>query len=88
MKIIKPVLEENKDAALAENAARAPFFLVFDDETFVKSIKNPFVTWGGAGFAVVDLLKTEWCELFVAKNIWDNMKNALDDNAIAYKIVD
>ncbi len=87
MIIIRPALEDNKDSILADNAARAPFFLVFDDEHFVKSIKNPFVTWGGAGFAVVDLLKSEWCELFIAKKIWDNMKNALDNNAIAYKIV-
>jgi predicted Fe-Mo cluster-binding NifX family protein len=44
MRIIKPVLEDDENSKIAENAARAPFFLVFDDEKFVKSIKNPFTT--------------------------------------------
>jgi len=46
MRIIKPVLFDSKDADIAENAARAPYFLVFDDDKFIKSIKNPFVSGG------------------------------------------
>jgi predicted Fe-Mo cluster-binding NifX family protein len=62
--------------------------LVFDDEKFVKSIKNPFTTWGGAGFAVADLLKDELCEKFIAKKLWGNMKSALDNHGILYEIID
>lgn len=88
MRIIKPVLENNEKADIAENAARAPFFVIFDDNKFVKSVKNPFTTWGGAGFAVADLLNNEWCDKFIAKKLWDNMKSALDNHNILYEIID
>ncbi len=88
MIVIKPVLEDNENADIAENAARAPFFLVFDGDKFVKSIKNPFTTWGGAGFAVADLLHNESCEKFIAKKLGDNMKSALDNHGILYEIID
>ena len=88
MIIIKPVLENKETADIAENAARAPFFIVFDDDKFVKSIKNPFTTWGGAGFAVADLLHNEWCEKFIAKKLGDNMKSALDNHNILYELID
>lgn len=87
MLTIQPALEDKSDSEIAINAARAPFFLVFNDQIFVKSIKNPFVSWGWAWFAVVDLLKTEWCDLFVAKQLWDNIKQRLEDLGISYKIV-
>jgi len=44
MRTIKPILEENQNASIADNAARAPFFVVFDDDQFVKIIKNPFAS--------------------------------------------
>jgi len=87
MRIIKPVLSDSIDADIAENAARAPYFLVFEDDRFIKSIKNPFVTGGGAWFAVAELLKNEWCEKFIAKKLWDNMKSSLDDYSIIYEII-
>ena len=87
MLIIQPTLEDKPDSEIAINAARAPFFLIFNDQTFVKSIKNPFVVWGGAWFAVADLLKAEWCELFIAKKLWDNMKQKLEELEISYKII-
>ena len=87
MLIIKPVLENKPEAEIAVNAARAPFFLIFNDQDFVKSIKNPFVSGWGAWFAAADLLKNEWCELFIAKKIWDNMKNRLGELWINYKLI-
>jgi predicted Fe-Mo cluster-binding NifX family protein len=44
MRIIKPILEKDENSDIAENAARAPFFVVFDDNKFNKFIKNPFIT--------------------------------------------
>lgn len=88
MLIIKPWLEDKAGSEIAINAARAPFFLVFNDQDFIKSIKNPFVSWWGAWFAVADLLKDEWCELFIAKKIWDNMKNRLEEIWINYQIIE
>lgn len=88
MRIIKPTLQKQQDSEIAENASRAPFFLVFEDNKFVKSIKNPFISWGGAGFAVADLLYNEWCEKFIAKKIGENLKNKLDEYNIIYEIID
>jgi len=87
MFIVKPVLEDKANSDIAENSARAPYFLLFNDDEFVKSIKNPFTTWGGAGFAVADLLKNEWCEKILVKKIWDNMKAKFKENGIIYEIV-
>jgi hypothetical protein len=44
MRTIKPILEEDQNASIADNAARAPFFAIFDDDQFVKFVKNPFVS--------------------------------------------
>jgi len=87
MIIIKPSLEKEPTGIIAENSARAPFFLVFEDEKFIKTIKNPFTWGGGAGLASADLLKDVGCELFVAKKIWDKMKTALDRHGISYEII-
>lgn len=87
MIIIKPSLEKTPSDEIAENSARAPFFLIFEDEKFVKAISNPFTSGGGAWFAVADLLKDESCEKFIAKKIGDNMKNKLDEYGILYEIV-
>ncbi len=93
MIIIKPSLEEKPTDNIAENSARAPFFLVFDrdesgKESYLRTIKNPFTWGGGAWPAAVDLLQEEWCELFIAKTIWEKMKNKLDEYNISYEIID
>jgi predicted Fe-Mo cluster-binding NifX family protein len=87
MIIIKPSLQDQPSDQIPENSARAPFFLVFQNEEFIKSIKNPFVTWGGAWFAVADLLKNEACEKFIAKKVGDSMKNKLDEYGIICEII-
>jgi predicted Fe-Mo cluster-binding NifX family protein len=44
MKTIIASLVEGENYEIASNAARAPYFIVFEDDKFIKSIKNPFVT--------------------------------------------
>jgi len=85
MKKIIASLVEGENYKVASNAARAPYFIVFEDDKYVKSIKNPFVSWGWAGFAVSELLKDEWCELFVAWKIGENMKGQLEEYGIKYE---
>ncbi|HKL43864.1 MAG TPA: NifB/NifX family molybdenum-iron cluster-binding protein [Candidatus Absconditabacterales bacterium] len=87
MIIVKPVLEKKENAEIAINSARASYFVFFEDDKFVKFVKNPFTVGGGAGFAVADLLKNEGCEKFLAKKIGDNMKAKLEENGIIYEIV-
>ena len=85
MKKIIASLVEGEDYEIAQNSARAPYFIVFEDDKFVKSIKNPFVSGWWAGFAVAELLKEEWCEKFIAWKIWDNLKNMLEEYGIEYE---
>jgi predicted Fe-Mo cluster-binding NifX family protein len=86
MKTIIASLVEWKNYETAVNAARAPYFVVFNWENYEKTIKNPFISWWWAGFAVAELLKNEWCELFIAWKIWENMESKLNEYNIKYKI--
>jgi predicted Fe-Mo cluster-binding NifX family protein len=42
MKKVVASLGPNPNDPIAENAARAPYFLVFEDDKFVEAVKNPF----------------------------------------------
>ena len=87
MKKVIAALWPEKDAPIAENAARAPYFLVFENDNFVKAIKNPFTIWWGAWFAVAEMLKDIKADVFVAKKIWPNLKNLLDNYNIKTELV-
>lgn len=73
-----------KSAAISEVAARAPYFLIFDEQgNFQEAIKNPSIgSAGGAGRDTADLLTKKKVTLFVAGRIGGKMKMALKD----YKI--
>ena len=85
MKTVIASLVPGENYEIAQNAARAPYFVVFEDGKFVKSIKNPFVTWWWAWFAVAELLKEEWVNKFIAWKIWDNLKAKLEEYGIEYE---
>ncbi len=85
MKKIIASLVEWKNYEIAQNAARAPYFVIFEDGKYLKSIKNPFVSWGWAWFAVAELLKEEWCDEFIAWKIGWNLKNKLEEYKINFK---
>ncbi len=84
-KIIASLLEWEK-YEVASNAARAPYFIVFNDDEYERSIKNPFVSWGWAWFAVAELLKQEKCDLFIAWKVGWNLEEKLDEYKIKYEI--
>lgn len=82
MRTIIASLVEGEKYEIAQNAARAPYFVVLKWEKYIKTIKNPFVSGGWAGFAVAELLKDEWCESFLAWKIWWNLKWKLEEYGI------
>ena len=86
MRKIIASLWKTVNSEIAQNAARAPYFLVFENDTFVEAIKNPFTIWGWAWFATAELLQEKKCDLFVAGNIWWNLKNELERYGIKYEI--
>jgi len=82
MKTIIASLIKWENYQIANNAARAPFFIVFENDKYIKSIENPFKTGGWAWFAVAELLNDEWCNLFIAWKIWWNLQNKLEEYSI------
>jgi hypothetical protein len=85
MKTIIASLTEWENYEIASNAARAPFFVVFEDSKYINTIKNPFTSWWWAWYAVAELLKKEWCELFIAWKIGWNLKSKLDEYSMKYE---
>jgi len=85
MKTFIASLREWENYEIAHNAARAPYFIVFEDNKYIETIKNPFTTWGGAWFAVAELLKEKWCNKFIAGKIWNNLKNMLQQYNIEFE---
>lgn len=86
MKKVIASLIEGEKYEVASNAARAPYFVFFDGEKYEKSIKNPFVSGWWAGFAVAELLKNEWCELFIAGKIGGNLEEKLNEYKIKFEV--
>ena len=87
MKKVIAALGPQPDAPVAENAARAPYFLVFENDQFVEAIKNPFTVGGWAWFAVAEMLKDLWADVFVAKKVGPNLKQMLDQYWIKVELV-
>lgn len=85
MKKIIASLNWEKNYEIASYAARAPYFVVFEDWNFVKYLKNPFTVWGGAWFAVAELLREENCDKFIAWKIWGNLRMKLEEYRIDYQ---
>lgn len=85
MKTVIASLVPDEKYEIAQNAARAPYFIVFEDGKFIKSIKNPFVAWWWAWFAVAELLKEEWANKFIAWKIGDNLRSKLEEYWIEYE---
>ena len=75
------------DSIISQVSGRAPYWLVFEDQKLVKSVKNPFqFGGGGAGFGVAKMLKQEKIELVIAGQFGPNMQKALEDYGIKTKI--
>jgi len=74
------------DSKVCPTAGRAPYYLIFEDKTLVKTIKNPFaIGSGGAGSSVAQMLANEGVNQVVAGTFGGNMTAILDLKNIEYK---
>jgi predicted Fe-Mo cluster-binding NifX family protein len=86
MKKIIASLGKELSSWIASNSARALYFLVVENDVLIEVIDNPFKIWWWAWFAVAELLKDKWCDLFIAGKIWDNLEKKLKEYNINYEI--
>lgn len=74
------IASEGKDmkSEVSKAAARAPYFIVFDEGRLREVISNPFaVGGGGAGWSVAKMLEDKGIDLMVAGKFGGNMVQAL-----------
>jgi len=77
--------KDDIESVVCATAGRAPYYLIFENKTLVKSIKNPFAKGsGGAGFSVAQMLANENVNLVIAGKLGQNMIPALDEKEIKY----
>ena len=79
------IASEGKDAdsEISTRGARAPYYLIFENGSLTKEIKNPFaVGGGGAGWSVAYMLAEEKVNLAIAGRIGPNMEAALKEKGI------
>lgn len=82
------VASEGKDikSEVSEKGGRAPYYLVFENENIIETIKNPFAAGsGGAGFSVAHMLSEKNVNIVFAGKIGGNMESALKNKGIDFK---
>ena len=77
---------KNIDSKISLRGGRAPYYLIFEKNRLIKTIKNPFaVGGGGAGMSLAYMLDREKVNLIIAGKIGPNMEMALKDKKIKFK---
>ena len=86
MKIAVATTGSEKDAAISQQAGRAPFFLFFDDRgNFLETVENPSRDQSrNAGPNAALFLADKGVTLVIAGNFGRKMKQALRDYQIEY----
>lgn len=86
MKYAVAANKKDENSEISAMAARAPYFLIFNEKgELLEKISNPFaVGGGGAGFSVAKILADKNINCFVAENIGKNMAEALKERGVEY----
>lgn len=82
------IASEGKDenSEMSQRGGRAPYYLIFENRTYMELIKNPFAKGsGGAGFSVAHMLANKKIDLVIAGKIGGNMVFALKEKGIKFK---
>lgn len=87
MKIAIASLGKNQQSQISNQAARAPYYLIFNEKgELLETIKNPFsVGGGGAGFAAAKMLADKEINLVIANNFGQNMIGALEERGLKFE---
>ncbi len=86
MKIAIASIEDDATAEIALQAGRAPFYLIFENDESVETIKNPFsVGGGGAGLGVAKMLADKGINKVIAGKFGDKMIVALQERGVDFE---
>lgn len=86
MKIAIASEGKSEDSEISQRGGRAPYYLIFEDNKLIETIKNPFATGaGGAGFSVAYMLTEKEVEMVIAGKVGEKMVSALKEKGIEFK---
>jgi len=86
MKIAIASTGKEESSEVSSVAARANYFLIYEDKKLVETIKNPFAIGGGeAGFSVAKMLKDKGVNVLVAGHFGGNIISAMKEKQIELK---
>jgi predicted Fe-Mo cluster-binding NifX family protein len=88
MKIAVASTGKDAESQVSAKGGRAPYYLIFEDDKLVKTIKNPFaVGGGGAGVSVAYMLAKEKVKLVLVGELGGNMKMVLEEKGVKSKSI-
>jgi len=74
------------DSEVSNKGGRAPYYLIFENKELIETIKNPFLSGGGAGFSVAYMLANKKVNLVITSGkLGQNMETALKEKGIVFK---
>ena len=77
---------KDENSKISQASGRAPYYLIFENDKLIKTLKNPFrFGGGGAGYGVAEILSDEGVEIVISGKFGENMKEALESKGIKYK---
>jgi predicted Fe-Mo cluster-binding NifX family protein len=82
------IASEGKDenSKISDRAARASFYLIFENGNLTNVLKNPFSKGGGgAGWGVAKMFLNEKIDLVISESFGENIKTALNERNIKFK---
>lgn len=83
MKIAVASEGETEDSLVSKVTGRAPFYLIFEDDKLMKTIKNPFrVGGGGAGVGVAQMLANEGVKRVISGTFGPNVQEWFNDKGV------
>ncbi len=86
MKIAVATTEKNENSEISQQAGRAPYYLIFDENSkLLETVSNPFsIGGGGAGFGVAKMLSDKNVNIVIAGKFGPNMMEALTSREVKY----
>lgn len=89
MRIAVAATGKEEESEISDQGARAPYYLVFDENgKLQETLSNPFsIGGGGAGFAVAKMLADKGIDVLIAGNFGPNMIGALDERGVKHNVM-